>query len=261
MRAALTINIILAFVGLLLLTAAQQPPPRQKKLPPELQTRDGMVMKLVPTGKYYIGSDEGPADSRPRHPVELPAFYIDNHEVTNEQYLDFCIATGHSLPPTLRSGKLSEEIKQLPVVNVTYHDAESYARWMRKKLPTEAEWEVAARGGKKELIFPWGDAFKPGAAAIKRNKPAAVGSHPKDASPFGVYDMAGNVSEWTRDRFGPYPDAPRNIEFPEATRVIRGGNYAIENPEKLKLYLRRPVETYHTSPQTGFRCVKEVRYR
>lgn len=260
MRAAFTIN-LLAVAGLLLLTAAQQLPPRRKALPPELKTRDGAVMALVPTGKYYIGSDEGPAESRPRHAVALPAFYIDKHEVTNEQYLNFCIATGHGAPPHLKSGKLPEEMKNLPVVNVTFHDAESYARWLHKKLPTEAEWEVAARGGKKENIYPWGNIPEPGAAAIERNKPAPVGSHEKDVSPFGVYDMAGNVAEWTKDRFEPYPDASPDVEFPEATRVVRGGSYATENASELKLYLRRAVETTHKSPRTGFRCVKEVRYK
>jgi len=260
MRATFTIT-ILAVTGLLLLAAARQHPPRRKALPPELKTRDGAVMVLVPTGKYYIGTDNGPAEARPRHPVELPAFYIDKYEVTNERYLKFCIATGHRPPPHLESEELSGEMKNLPVVNVTYHDAESYARRLNKKLPTEAEWEVAARGGKKENIYPWGDLFKPGAAAIERNKPAPVGSHEKDVSAFGVYDMAANVTEWTRDRFKPYPGAPEDLEFPEDTRVVRGGNYASATASELELYFRRPVETTHKSPLTGFRCVKEIRYR
>jgi formylglycine-generating enzyme required for sulfatase activity len=202
--------------------------------------RDSAEMKIIPAGEFLMGSkpSEGRADEQPQRKVYLAAYAIDIHEVTNEQYLHFIHSTGRKEPPNPYGDRLlSEEtdVASLPVVQVTWHDAVDYCRWAGKRLPTEAEWEKAARGGNGAL-FPWGSQ-SPRAKPInfKRNWKGtktlwSVGSHKETSSPYGIHDMSGNVREWTQDWYAPdyYAYAPnRNPQGPRIgiLKVIKGGSW------------------------------------
>jgi len=165
-----------------------------KNIPPP----DGMV--LILPGDYVVGSDEGEPDERPARAVSEDGFYLDATEVTNRAYARFVAQTGHPAPPHWGGHSPPAEIMDLPVVCVSWEDASAYAGWVGKRLPTEEEWEEAARGP-EGLAYPWGDWFDREAAGFGP-KPSPVGSHEKDRSPLGCLDMAGNVAEWTATRKG-----------------------------------------------------------
>ncbi len=156
---------------------------------------EGAEMVLVPAGEFWMGSDDGDSNTKPRHRVILDAFSIDRQEVTNALYQRFMSATGRPAPAAWNDSKYNAQ--QQPVVGVSWHDADAYCRWAGKRLPTEAEWEKAARGtdGRK---YPWGDqwdASRANSDESRFGRPGEVGSHPTGASPYGAHDMAGNVRE------------------------------------------------------------------
>lgn len=230
---------------------------------------DGAEMVLVPAGPFLMGSLEGDPDEAPPHLVNLPAFYIDKYEVTHEQYARFVAATGHPPPLDWPDGKMPARLAKHPVVNVTWADAVAYARWAGKRLPTEAEWEKAARGtdGRR---YPWGNSVAgkktaSGPDAQDRAHPEGrtfpVGSFPDDTSPYGAMDMAGNVWEWTADWYEAYPgnDQPA-LEYGRKFKVIRGGG-AIDYygaPATRRCADRARSVPYGTYDALGFRCVMEV---
>ena len=158
----------------------------------------GMV--FVSTGTFLMGDGEGARDERPKHKVELDAFWIDRFPVTNKDYKRFVDATGHRRPPHWVTGTYQRQHERHPVTNVSHKDANAYAEWVGKRLPTEAEWEKAARGTIGQT-YPWGDAFR------KDNVNSSNdygGTTPVDqftggSSPYGVMDMCGNVMEWCED--------------------------------------------------------------
>lgn len=174
-------------------------------------------MVLVPAGEFKMGS--GPdevwvnKDEGPQRVVNLPAFFIDQLEVTNRQYKQFTDATGWQAPQSWMKGMYPENADFLPVTSVTWWDASAYARWAKKRLPTEAEWEKAARGtdGRR---YPWGDEFAADFANNDRDLLPA-GAKAAGTSPYGVLDMAGNVAEWTASAYElyPRPDAELPHEF------------------------------------------------
>lgn len=210
------------------------------------KTGDGAEMVLVPEGKFTMGSpgtalDEDAAE-KPVHEVSVPAFQIDKYEVTNAQYARFLNATkrtqdeaGHEyvglneyLPLEQVNGEWRPKkgMEKHPMVNVTWYGAMAYAQWAGKRLPTEAEWEKAARGmdGRK---FPWGASMDFSKFRIGVDQLSPVGSFPAGASPYGCLDMAGNAWEWTSSVFKPYPYvATDGREDPQSTerRVARGGS-------------------------------------
>ena len=208
-------------------------------------SRDLVEMKIIPAGEFLMGSkpSEGRPDERPQSKVYLDAYAIDIYEVTNERYLNFIHLTGRKEPPNPYGERLlSEEsgIGSLPVVQVTWYDAVDYCRWAGKRLPTEAEWEKAARGDRGSL-FPWGSE-SPGSKPInfERNWQGTktlwpVGSHRETSSPYEVHDMSGNVREWTQDWYAQnyYADAPkRNPQGPGKgiLKVIKGGSCTALKP-------------------------------
>ena len=164
-------------------------------------TRD-TTMQLIPAGEFIMGSN-GQGDFSPAHSVRIDSFYIDKYEVTNAEYFRFCQATSHPLPEfwgmdKFRSGP---DFPDYPVTGINWYDAVKYAEWAGKRLPTEAEWEYAARGGLRNKMFPNGNGIDTTLANITfrgiRTAPVRVGSYLPNG--YGIYDMAGNVTEWVMD--------------------------------------------------------------
>jgi gamma-glutamyl hercynylcysteine S-oxide synthase len=226
---------------------------------------DDAEMVLVPAGPFMMGSLDGDSDEAPPHVKNLPAFYIDKFEVTHERYAKFLAATGRKPPVDWPDGKMPEKPASHPVVNVTFADAEAYASWAGKRLPTEAEWEKAARGSDGR-IYPWGNSLSGKKTATPvgdnaRDHTYPVGSFADDVSPFGAMDMAGNVCEWTTDWYDAYPGSDeKRVEFGKKYRVIRGGG-AIEyyaHPFTLRSAQRGYALPYGTSDGLGFRCVLDA---
>ena len=235
-------------------------PPVEATKPPPIVIPEGMV--LVASGFYPIGRTEiaGRRDAAeietPQHVVEMKPFYIDRTEVTNAQYKMFLDQTGHAAPKGWVGGKFAEGRENWPVVKVSWQDAVDYATWAGKRLPTENEWEAAARGNDGRM-YPWGNEWLPGRANIASKGIIAVGSHPEGASPSGALDMIGNVWEWTADEFALYPGTTAKepkLEEGVTYRVIRGGAYD-GNREHDAAY-RGYVDASQAYDKTGFRCVK-----
>lgn len=192
---------------------------------------DGMVMVFVPSGEFQMGSEDGDSDERPVHTVALDAFWLDCTEVTNAQYRQ-CVAAG-ACEKSMYADDATYNGDSQPVVGVDWNDANGYCQWAGKRLPTEAEWEYAARGPEGS-VYPWGNTFdakklNAEGAADGYTNTAPVGSFPDGASWCGVLDLAGNVWEWTADWYGDYPSGPQtNPTGPGSgsSRVLRGGSWA-----------------------------------
>ncbi len=216
----------------------------------------GMV--YVPPGPVPLG---GPSPTAMPGPtvVDVDGFWIDRFEVTNAEYMAFVRATGHR-PPMFADDPDFNRPDQ-PVTGVSWDDAEAYCRWQGKRLPTEREWEKAARGTDGRL-YPWGDRFAPEFAYLEGELPAPVGSHPADVSPYGVYDMAGNVSEWVADMFvgggacrsGICP-TPTEIGDDDFRAFLRGGHFQ-GLPHMAKVYERLFDYPDTVAEFFGFRCVR-----
>jgi sulfatase modifying factor 1 len=240
---------------------------------------DGAEMVLVPGGPFTMGSpgtglDEDAAE-KPVHQVTLPAFFIDKYEVTAAQYARYLNAArrtqddaGHEyvgvderLPLEQIGGQWQPRkgMEKFPMGNVTWHGAAAYARWAGKRLPTEAEWEKAARGadGRK---FPWGGAMDFGRFRLGIDRLAPVGSFAAGASPCGCLDMSGNAWEWTSSLFKPYPYNPadgREDLQAAGRRVARGGSFGGEPEIAHAAYRFRPDPAFRHQ-YLGFRCAKSA---
>lgn len=168
---------------------------------------DGMKMMYVPQGEFTMGSDAGAPAERPAHTVSLDAFWMDQTEVTNAMY-QLCVDAGACKPPVAKSSFKRHtyygdpQYDAYPVMAVNWDSAKAYCEWAGARLPTEAEWEKAARGTDARS-YPWGE--RAGCSLTNTNgcqgDTSAVGNYEKGKSPFGIYDMAGNVAEWTADSF------------------------------------------------------------
>jgi formylglycine-generating enzyme required for sulfatase activity len=215
---------------------------------------EGMV--YVPRSEFKMGRDRSDKYASPPLNVIVGPFFIDRTEVTNEEYLKFINATGYPAPSYWRGKTFKAGEAKFPVVNVSWLDASAYAKWAGKRLPTEAEWEFAARGP-QEYIYPWGDEWKTGYANANRGnkgKIAAVGSYGQGASPFGALDMCGNVWELTSGKLFDYADITKMI-LPGM--VIRGGAYDVPRERATATY-RGVVPPDKGFDKTGFRCVRDV---
>ncbi len=226
-------------------TNASAPPP-----PP------GMV--YVPAGAFTMGSDTGTDFERPSREVSVAAFFIDETEVTCEQYQRFVDATGRLAPEGWPGGRYSAGTGLKPVTNVTWYDAFEYARWAGKRLPTEAEWEYAARGTDKRA-YPWGHEWSATAANVNSKGMREVGLYPEGRSAFGLLDMAGNAWEWTADDFALYSGAPLPDSIEPGWKTIRGGCWE-SLPEDVRTTYRTgyPPMGRHDFGNTSFRCVADV---
>jgi formylglycine-generating enzyme required for sulfatase activity len=197
--------------------------------------------------------------AEPAHPVELAAYEIDVFEVTNGQFARFQIESDYEAEGDWRSHYTIGR-EDFPVANVTWNDAKEYCAWAGGRLPTEAEWEKAARGT-EGLRYPWGDVFDWNKANTNEHgvrDTVEVGTLPEDKSPYGAYDMVGNVQEWTATELEPYPDAEivdRNV-FQRNYITVRGCSYAMKG-EGMYLF-SRTAAVPNALFGYGFRCVKDV---
>ena len=244
---------------------------------------DGMA--YVPAGTFVMGLQSDRAEGlaarhrvpelmarrwlgpqRPDRNLTAKACYIDRAEVTNAQYKSFVDATGHPAPPSpaWEGNQVKPDVAHHPVTHVTWDDADAYAKWAGKRLPTEAEWERAARGGDGRL-FPWGETYDPKlcVTALDGAKGTSdVGTRPQGRSPFGCDDMIGNVLEWTRDSFLPYPGAEaEGLPFDETKKVARGAGWDEEDPLFTLCTTRHVLAPDTRAANLGFRCVKDVESR
>ena len=226
-------------------------------------------MVTIPAGPFVRGTEGGGFDERPQRTIYLDAFAIDRYEVTNHQYQQFVLATGHRKPglPSryAKSGAKVRGINQ-PIVYVSWDDADGYCRWKGKRLPTEAEWEKAMRGTDGRL-WPWGDSEQPDGANWARvqdghEASARVGTFQSDKSPYGVMDGAGNVMEWVADWYDEiyYKSSPdRNPPSPEygTYRVLRGGGYTTSGGD-VRITSRSKMMPDFRDETIGFRCASST---
>jgi formylglycine-generating enzyme required for sulfatase activity len=217
-------------------------------------------MVYVPGGTFMMGRDSGDAYERPAHEVTVAPFYIDAYEVTNEEYEAFVKATNHKPPPTWRAGTYPPGEARRPVTGVTFYDAVAYASWVRKRLPTEEEWEYAARGGDSARMYPWGDTWEEGRANLNATAPRPVGSFPGGRTALGLDDMIGNVWEWTSTTAAMYKgnNRTRLEESDRGKLVVRGGSYQSTHAgnEPVTVTSRRWVARDFRDPVLGFRLVR-----
>lgn len=221
-----------------------------------------------------MGRSDEAADAleKPEHLVKVAPFYLDITETTNEQYAKFLAASNYPVPATWKNDRFPENEAQLPVTGVSWEDASAYAAWAGKRLPTEEEWEFAARGTDGRM-YPWGAQPQPGLSNIddtgsKKTRPVRIGSYPDGKSPFGILDMSGNVWEWTSSDLTAYPGGTPP-ELPEGygrLKIIRGGSFSVP-PARATTTFRRgwpatsndfPAGTKADYSQTGFRCAQNA---
>jgi len=247
----------------------------------------GRGMVLIPEGEFLMGSTDAAAeriterfpksqeswiqDERPAHRVHLKAFYIDRHEVSNREYKKFVDATGHRVPFAAEewaeaynweNGTYPPGKDDHPVVLVSWDDAQAYAQWAGKRLPTEAEWEKAARGGLEDKLWPWGDEWDP--QRVNTWESGIRGTQPVESyrpNGYDLYDMAGNVWEWCADWYdsGYYqasPEAEPQGPGSGINRPVRGGSWS-NMALTSRCAERKNMNPQATFNSIGFRCVKD----
>ena len=225
-------------------------------------------MVVIPAGAFIMGTDLDRADEqdKPSHQVTLPAFYLDKFLVTNAQYARFVASTQRRPPLNWKNGHIPQGEILRPVTMVTWNDATDYCAWDHRRLPHEAEYEKAGRGtdGRR---WPWGDQMDPTRLNTYYNVGSSsdVMAYPKGASPYGAYDLAGNVAEWTADDLRPYEGskAPENLPAGAAMaqfgsyKVLRGGSWK-GDPFSTSLYHRNFDLPNHATDFYGFRCASSA---
>jgi formylglycine-generating enzyme required for sulfatase activity len=228
-----------------------------------LRPPDGMA--LIPAGPSLMGNNnefyDNDNDEKPRHIVNLQPFFIDIYPVSNYDYKIFVDATGHRYPAYWSdSGEIPASKERHPVTGVKFMDANAFASWKGRRLPTEQEWEKASRGT-DGFRWPWGNTFDESKANVGQRTTTPVGAYPKGCNAYGLCDMAGNVWEWTSTWYAPYPGAPPNraiLRFLNDTYLsVRGGSHSsdIGSARGADRGIKKPGEF---GPQLGFRTVMDV---
>ena len=252
----------------------------------EQQWREIDTMVSIPAGEFLMGTNYERADAQdqPEHEIELPAFLIDKYPVTNAQYARFVVKTRHRPPLDWKNGKIPDAKLLHPVTMVSWYDAKAYCEADEKRLPTEAEWEKAARGPQGNR-WPWGNKMDPSRVNTYYNvgSTTEVTKYTGGVSPYGVFDLAGNVSEWTGSDFKPYTNsqAPTTLFEPKqvkaqtpadramkvadlvplqgvAYKVRRGGSWK-SDPFATSTYHRNYSLPHYASDFFGFRCAKDTK--
>jgi eukaryotic-like serine/threonine-protein kinase len=275
-----TLALVLVVVGILTLNLVWPSSPATPRIKPsEIAQAPAREMVLINGGTFTMGADEGIAERRPAHQAAVASFYFDETEVTNAEYSAFLKATGHAPPliddkdpyaknsywkPWNGSNPPSGR-ERWPVCNVTVQDAEDFAQWLSKRdgaryrLPTEEEWEFAARNGSTDSLFPWGNSWSEGRANLGgKTSPTAVGSYPDGKTQRGLQDMIGNVWEWTSTRAAYYDKKPVPPEAVTAY-VFRGGSFA----EKVDSFANATDRAWYRDeqykfPAIGFRLARDA---
>jgi serine/threonine-protein kinase len=274
--------------------SGRQPQPREAApsvgapAPKAEQAPAGMV--AIPGGTFLMGRDNASdPEETPAHAVTVGSLLIDKTPVTNNAYAEFVRATGHRSPPAWPAPPTGFVLESLgdsgdaPVTTVSWEDAHTYCQWRGGRLPTEAEWEFAARGTDGRL-YPWGNEFSivltyPRESRLGRTddpwrvvqeeeflanslesrlgRLETVGKRPKNASPFGVLDMSGNVWQWTADDYRPYPGHQPTFKIPPGAKVIRGGSFDSDKDHVTTTTRNLELPTKR-SPKIGFRCARSM---
>lgn len=198
-------------------------------------------MALVKAATFPMGSVEGEEDE-PVIKVQLATYYIDKYEVCNRDYAEFCKACGHARPPHWPAEGLAADKDNYPVVNVSFYDASLYAQWAGKRLPSEAEWEYAMKG-ENATEYPWGKEYRDGYANVAKAQLQKVTAFERGKTSLGIFNMAGNVWEWTASNYG---DSDRD-------KVIKGGSF-LSQPNQARASYRDGFLTYARRHDIGFRC-------
>ncbi len=242
-------------------TITPQPSPTLEPAPGATRTRetDGMVVVYVPAGPFIMGSNDGDKDEKPEHTATTGGYWIDRTEVTNGEYRQ-CVLVGRCQPPGRSRSYTRDEYygnsqyDNHPVIYVNWEQARTYCAWAGGRLPSEKEWEKAARG-ENGGRYPWGnDKPNHSLANYDGKDTTAVGQYEDGKSPYGAYDMAGNVWEWVDDWYDKYPGGGEDSDFGEKYKVLRGGSWGND-----EVFIRsasrarsRPSNIYILF---GFRCL------
>ena len=227
-----------------------------------------MKAEMVPItgGTFMMGRNVGKDYEKPEHQVTVTDFWMDKTEVTNAEYADFINATGYK-PPThfVSGGKPASGEESLPVTRVSLKDAKAFAEWRSKRdglsyrLPTEKEWEYAARNGDKNNLYPWGNSWQGGNAVFGQRKSEQVGSKPNGKNSWGVLDLIGNVWEWTSSEANLYPgNSAEKKETKEPQYMLRGGGFTSEPTGKEAITSTSRIDLPESTEddRIGFRLVR-----
>jgi formylglycine-generating enzyme required for sulfatase activity len=233
------------------------------------ELKGDVEMVYIPAGKFIMGSDERMPDETPSHEVYVKAFYIDKYEVTNGRYEKFVKETGHRKPLHWVTGTYPEGKGNHPVVFVSWFDAFDYCKWTGKRLPAESEWEKAARGADGRKL-PWGnymDSEKANMPISEIGDTTPVGSYEAGKSPYGLYDMAGNVYEWVEEWYYLYPGSLAKGKDYEKyagkkNKILKGGSWydclAYSCGLSAFTFNRAFFDPTIRNNSFGFRCVKST---
>lgn len=229
---------------------------------------EGREMVQIPEGPFTMGSNDGDPDEAPEHQVFLKGFFIDRREVSQEEYARFAKMTKRQMPRIeVFEDDQSKLLKpEYAAMSVSWDEAAAYCKWAGKRLPTEAEWEKAGRGeGKRK--YPWGDKFVSNAANVDGSEDgykylAPPGSFEAGRSPYGIFDMTGNVAEWVADTYEEnyYKKTPfQSPKGPESgdLKVVRGGSWR-ETEHNARLSKRFAAKHWRTDITIGIRCASDL---
>ncbi|MBI5944830.1 MAG: SUMF1/EgtB/PvdO family nonheme iron enzyme [Chloroflexi bacterium] len=226
----------------------------------EIVDARGVTMRLIPAGDFTMGSyDDMAGDAQPSHTVTLPDFYMDVYEVTRARYRECVTAGVCSEVENVASVDSFYAVPNYPMSSIDWEKAKAYCEaWRGAHLPSEAEWEKAARGTDGRT-YPWGEEFDSSYVDFSGDFPGNVGSYEKGKSPYGMYDMAGSVWEWTSAPLTVYPgNQGDHSYYRETDRVLRGGSWNHPDRYVLTTWFRFASSMGDNSGYVGFRCAKDA---